>query len=342
MSQIARRSLIAVAMAALVAAVAVAIVYSAQALLVVFAGVLLAVLLRASTQALAAHTPLRSRLAFWVVVVVFAAILVGGGWFLAAEASPQFEELGTALTEYWQRLEGNLSPHGWGRQVLSFFTDDVMSARNVDFLSNVVASILAALSTLVIAVFIGLYVGASPERYRNGLLQLVPMERRPRAGEVLDALYDALRGWLTGTLINMTVIGVVTTIGLSLLGVPLPLALGLLAFALEFIPFLGPILAAIPAVLMALTVEPRLAGYTVLLYFAVQQFEEYALVPYVYHRSVHLPPALTIAAQIVLGTLLGILGLIFATPLTACAIVLTRELYVKDVLGDRGADDGHS
>jgi len=340
--EVAYRSLIAVAVAALVVALAVAIVYAAQPLLIVFAGVLLAVLLHALTHAVAAHTPLQYRWAFWVVVPALAALLVGGGWFLAAEASRQFEELGAALTEYWQRLEERLSRDAWGRQVLSFLTDDLMSERKVDFLGKVFASVLAALSTLVIAVFIGLYVGASPERYRNGLLRLVPRHRRERAAEVLDALYEVLRGWLTGTLINMTVIGVITTVGLSLLGVPLPLALGLLAFALEFVPFLGPILAAIPAVLMALTVEPRLAGYTLLLYLAVQQLEEYALVPYVYQRSVHLAPAVTIAAQIVLGTLLGILGLIFATPLAACAIVLTRELYVKDVLGDRSTDDGYS
>ncbi len=338
----ARRTLIAVGLTALFAVLALAIVYAAQALLIVFGGVLLAVLLHALTHAVAARTPLRYRGAFWVVVLALGALLIGGGWFLAAEANRQFEELGTALAQYWQRLEAWLSRYGWGRQVLGFLTDDLMSDRKVDFLGKIMGGALAALSTLVVAVFIGLYVGASPERYRSSLLRLVPKQRRSRAAEVLDELYDAVHGWLAGTLINMAVIGTVTTVGLWLLGVPLPLALGLLAFALEFVPFLGPILAAIPAVLMALTVEPRLAGYTVLLYLAVQQLEEYALVPYVYHRSVHLAPAFTIAAQIVLGTLLGILGLIFATPLAACAIVLTRELYVKDVLGDRNPDDGYS
>ena len=127
-------------------------------------------------------------------------------------------------------------------------------------------------------------------------------------------------------------------VGLWLLGRPLALALGILVFVLEFIPYLGPILAAVPAVLIASTLGTQEMLYVVLLYWGVQSAEGYVLSPLVFQRSVHVPPMLTIAAQVVLGTMLGVLGVVFATPLTACALVLVNRIYIEDVLRDRPDD----
>ena len=328
----AKRSLIAVAIGVAIVSLSIAIAFAARALLVIFAGILLAVLLRALADMLARHARLHPSAALLMVVTLIAGGLVAGAWFLAAEAGRQLQDLGATLTGFLKQFTQWLSRYGWGQELLRAFLDESAASNKADILSKAIASTLTALSTLVVALFVGVYVAAAPERYRSGVLRLVPGAHRDRAAEVLDDLHQALRGWLVGTLINMTAVGVVTTIGLWLLGVPFALALGLLAFVLEFVPYLGPILSAVPAVLVALSVEPVLAGYTLLFYVAVQQFEEYVLVPYVYQRSVHLAPALTIGAQVVLGSLLGVLGVIFATPLTACATVLVRELYVKDAL----------
>jgi predicted PurR-regulated permease PerM len=138
-----------------------------------------------------------------------------------------------------------------------------------------------------------------------------------------------------GTLALMIFVGTATFIGLWLLGIPLALALGIIMFCLEFIPYLGPILGALPALLMASTIGPQDMLYVALLYWGVQSLEAYVLSPLVFQRSVDVPPLLTMSAQVVLGTMLGMLGVVFAMPLTACAMVLVGRLYVEDALGDR-------
>lgn len=140
--------------------------------------------------------------------------------------------------------------------------------------------------------------------------------------------------WLIGRLLSMLIVGITVTISLWLLGIPLALTLGLLAALLDFIPNLGPTLATVPAVLLALMQSPTQAVYVLLIYIVIQQAESYLLTPIVQHRTVSLPPALTIIAQVILGVLFGVMGLILASPLAAVVLVLIKMLYVEDVLGD--------
>src|SRR5690554_2599627 len=115
-----------------------------------------------------------------------------------------------------------------------------------------------------------------------------------------------------------------------MLDIPLALALGLIAFLFDFVPFVGPILAAAPALLVALATGPNEALYVCLLYLGVQAAESYVISPLIDQRSVHLSPAVAIASQVLLGALLGALGVVFASPLAASGIVLLRDLYVED------------
>ena len=134
----------------------------------------------------------------------------------------------------------------------------------------------------------------------------------------------------------MAVVGLITTIGLWLLGIPLASTLGLITGLFEFAPFIGPILAAVPAVLIAFTQSPMDALYVIILYIAIQQIEGYLITPYVQKRAVDLPPALTIFAQLLMGVLFGLFGLLLATPLVAASMVIVRMAYIEDVLGDHG------
>jgi len=200
---------------------------------------------------------------------------------------------------------------------------------------KIFAAVLGGISGLAISVLVGLYMAADPTLYRRGFLRLVPIRFREHTGDILDELHETLRAWLVGTFAVMIIVGVLITTGLWLLGVPLALALGLIAFFLEFVPYIGPILAAIPAVLVASSLGSREVLFVVLLYWAVQSLEGYVLTPLIYQKRLHIPPMITIGAQVVLGTLLGVVGVIFATPLTACAMVLVQRLYVEDALGDK-------
>ena len=151
--------------------------------------------------------------------------------------------------------------------------------------------------------------------------------------EVLAKLSDTLWWWLIGRLIAMTFIGVATGVGLTLLGVPLAFILGLLAALLSFVPNLGPILSALPAILLGFVQSPQTALWVAALYAGVQVVESYVLDPIIDRKTVYLPPAFTISAQLLMGLFAGLLGVTLATPLAAALVVIVTMLYVQDVLG---------
>src|SRR6202007_80145 len=170
----------------------------------------------------------------------------------------------------------------------------------------------------------------------GGLILLVPPARRARAAEILHEAASAMWYWMMGRLFSMTALGVMVAPGLWLLGVPLPTALGFLAGIMIFVPYIGSALSAVPSALIAASIDLMLAVYVIALYIGVHIVEGYILVPMVQRRVVHLPPALTLSAQLVFGAVAGFLGLLFATPLVAAAVVMIRMIYIEDILGDRG------
>lgn len=329
-----RKVVVAAGLSALIVALLALVFFVARPLLVVFAGVLLAVLLRALTDFVHRYTKIPCGLALWIVVAALLGGVAGFAWFIVSQAAGQFEQLGRGLVEAWKRLEDFVSQYGWGRVALDRLSNGSIPKGSADIVARVTGGIVSAMSILVVSVFLGLYLAVNPSLYRRGLVRLFPVAHRERAASIMDKIAVALRGWLLGTLFNMVVIGAATTLGLWLLDIPMALALGIVAFFLEFIPYLGPILSAIPALLIASSVGPEAVLYTALLYWGVQSAEGYLLSPLVYQHSVDLPPALTLGAQIVFATLFGVLGIVFATPLTACALVFVQEAYVEDALGD--------
>jgi predicted PurR-regulated permease PerM len=133
----------------------------------------------------------------------------------------------------------------------------------------------------------------------------------------------------------MVLVGILSATGLALLGVPLALILGIIAGLLDFIPYLGPLMAGVPAVLIAFSDSPTQALYVVVLFGLIQLFEGYLMEPLIENKTVCLPPALTIVMQVLFGTLFGLAGVALATPMTAVLAVVVTMLYVQDVLGDR-------
>jgi predicted PurR-regulated permease PerM len=138
-----------------------------------------------------------------------------------------------------------------------------------------------------------------------------------------------LRKWLVTQLIAMVVIGVVSTIVLLVLRVKAPFALGLLAGLLEFVPTIGPVLSAIPAIAMGFLDSPEKALSVTIAYIAIQQTEGQVLIPMLMKGGIDLPPVLTILAQAVMAMLFGFLGLMTAVPLLAAIMVPLRILYVE-------------
>jgi predicted PurR-regulated permease PerM len=195
-------------------------------------------------------------------------------------------------------------------------------------------STFGALINAVIVLVVGIYFAAQPDLYSSGLKHLLPFRSRGRASEVLGVLDDALGRWLLGRFTLMLINGALTALALWLLGVPLAVALGVIAGVLNFIPNFGPFIAAVPAVLIAFIESPQLALYTALVYVVVQMLDGYVFTPIVDRKSVDLPPVITIAMQLLLGLLLGAMGLLVASPLAAVIMIAVKMLYVEDVLGD--------
>jgi predicted PurR-regulated permease PerM len=188
-----------------------------------------------------------------------------------------------------------------------------------------------AVSGFVLVVIAGLFIAISPRTYMRGLIVLFPKSRRRRMGEVLPQAGTAMTQWMKGTAIAMVMVGAMATIGLTLIGVPAALALGVIAGLLEFIPYLGPALGFIPAIVIALAMSPQAALWTIGLYVVVQFTESNLITPLLMKQMVKLPPALTLLFQTMFGLLFGFLGLLLAVPMLATGKILIEELYVEGV-----------
>ncbi len=197
-----------------------------------------------------------------------------------------------------------------------------------------VSSTVAVVAGLVLILVLSIYIGTDPDTYHDGLMKLFPRPWRARAGEVLTAVSLALRRWLVTQLIAMVVIGIVTTVTLLALGVNAAVPLGVIAGLFEFIPTVGPILSAVPAVAMGFVDSPQKALAVIIAYVVIQQLENYLLIPYLMREGVNLPPVLTIMAQALMALIFGFLGLLCAVPMLAAVMVTVKMLYVQDVVGE--------
>lgn len=342
-----REALVFWVVGALVLGVVVVLHVAADVLLLTFAGLLLGNALRGAAEWLSRRT--RFGVGKSLVLCILVLLALGAGavmWIvpLVADQAGQLQsQLGAAVSdvEAWlgrTHIVHALSaaaPGGLERQATGWL------AQHASFAGNVVLGVVGVLGAVVYVLFVTLYFAFSPAIYRRGVLALVPPARRPRAEQVIDALAAALRRWLGAQLITMTALGIASGIGLSLLGIPLAFALGLLAGVLLFVPYLGSIASAIPALLIALTVSPMHVLYVALLYVGIHLAEGYLLSPLLQRRAVDTPALLVLGSQLIAGALWGILGLMFATPIVATVLVVVRMLYVEDTLGSDAAHRSH-
>ena len=316
--------------------------YAADIFLLIFAGILLGVALSGASRWLSEHTPLSYGWALGGVVIGIILAFGLAAWFGGSQLMAQVDNLRAAVMQGAERLFETLEEYAWGRELTRQLpAPGEMLNSGISLFARatgIVYTMLDVIANIVIVLFLGLYIAVDPDLYRRGLLHLVPCEKRDAAGQTLDALAVAIRRWLAGTLVSMAIVGVLTGVALWVLGVPLAPALGLLAALLEFIPNLGPILSAVPGVLLAFTISPTLALKTVALYIAIQAIESYLIHPLVLKNAVALPPALTISALVLAGVLFGFIGLLLAAPLAAVTLVLVKILYVEDVLGDESVE----
>ena len=234
----------------------------------------------------------------------------------------------------------SLEQQSWGPSLLERLSPDQLMERVSGAGGGVagragvaVVSTFGALATFAIIVVLGVFLAADPGTYRAGIVMLVAPSGRERAEAVLRQLGRTLQGWLLAQFASMAVIGALIALGLWLLCVQLAVVLGVIAALLTFIPNLGPILAAAPALLLAFADGPTEALWVAALYVGVQVIEGNVTTPLIQQRTISLPPVLIMAAQLLMASLFGLLGLALATPMAAVGITLTQSLYVHGYLG---------
>ncbi|HVQ77615.1 MAG TPA: AI-2E family transporter [Candidatus Binatia bacterium] len=335
---LAKRAGVVWAVGLLIILLVVGVGYAIDVLLLAFAGMLFAILLRGLSDFLSTHTGMGEKWSLAATVLLLVVLVTGGAWLLIPSIAEQTDELSQALPKSVELLEGQVKRYEWGRWMLEKGPEPAeLIPRRRDLVSGitgVVSGTLGAIGIVVVIFFTGLFFAIQPRLYTEGIVTLVMIRKRDRAREVIGQIGAELQWWVIAKLTAMVFVGGLTWLGLWLLGIGMPLTLAVLAALLTFIPNLGPIIAAVPAVLIGLLDGPATAGWVVVLYVAIQTIESYLITPLLQQQALSLPPALTITAQLVMVVFVGGIGLALATPLTVVVLVLVRSLYVQDTLGD--------
>ena len=302
-------------------------------LLMIFGAVVVATVFRSFADRLAPLVGGRTGVAITLSIVLILGVFVGLVALFGSHVVQQVETLKATLPAAWKAVEAQLGDLGLGEQMKQF-AQSIRAPGGSSFsaFGRTLLSIGGGIADVLVVVVAGIFLATQPRFYLTGAVKLVPPARRHLALEAVSESERALRLWLRGQLIAMVVVGMLTGAGLWFLGMPSAFTLGLLAGVLEFIPFAGPILSMVPALLLALAVSPDLALWVLLLYFAVQQFEGYLLTPLVQQYAVDLPGVILLFSLIASGALFGTLGIILAAPLTVVLYVLVKRLYVIEAL----------
>ena len=303
-------------------------------LLLGFAAVLVAIGFRSIANPVERHTPLGPGAALAVAVLLVVAFIAGFLFLLGAQVAGQLKELTAQIPELLATVGDHLGIAGLEESVASRLQNFLSSDSTVLNIAGFTLTVLDAAAAMALVFAAGVFIAARPRTYRRGFLLLWPSRMRDEVAEAIDVSGTALRYWLVGQFVAMAIVGAISGIGLMLLGVPSALALGFIAAVTDFVPLVGPIFGAIPAVLVAFSISPWLALWVIGLYVVIQMIEGNVVQPLVQRQAVDLPPAITLFALLAAGVLFGPLGVILATPLTVVALVSTKVLYVRHTLGE--------
>jgi len=334
----AQRALVWVGIALAVVVLLVLIWYGLDVVLLAFLGVLLAILLRAPADWLTRRTGIGTGWTLAFVCLVLVALLSLGGFLFGRQVAEESVGLSARIPEIIEDTRARLEGSEIGRSVLQLAQLSGASGGEMQFLGKglgLLGSTFGALANVAIVIFFAVFLAAQPKLYVDGLVHLVARPKRARVRAVLGEIVEVLRRWVVAQALLALVIALLVGAGLLAIGAPFALPLALLAGLMEFVPYIGPLLAAVPAVLVGFAEGAQMAGWIAALYLAVQAVESYVLSPIVQHKAVYLAPALILFAQVLLGVVAGGLGVAVATPLAAALMVAVNKLYVEDVLGER-------
>ncbi|MEB3148266.1 MAG: AI-2E family transporter [Sphaerospermopsis sp.] len=314
-----------------------------EVLLLIFAAVVLATTLNRLARTFQ-NLGIKSGFAVFLSVMIFLAGVIGFFWLIVPPFAQQFQELTYRVPQGFERINTWIDEQRTHiPQQLEVFIPDINSlvAEAQPLINRVLGnsfafvsgSLVIVLNILLVLVLTGMFL-VNPNAYRKVFVRLFPSFYRRRVEGILDQCELSLERWVSGAFLAVCVVGLMSLIGLSLLGVKAALALGVLAGFMNLIPNLGPTMSVVPAMAIALLDNPWKPVFVLILYFVIQQVESNFITPIVMAHQVSLLPAVTLISQLFFVTFFGFLGLFLALPLTVVAKIWVQEVLVKDVLDE--------
>lgn len=304
---------------------------TSDVLLLIFAAILVAVLLRSAASVLSAYAYVGERWSLPLATLLVVGFLAGFIYVFGAQLVGQLTQLGERLPEAIDAAGARVGID----QASQKLGEAISAEAGAGVLSRVTQwsySLFGVLGNVALVFVAAVYFAIDPGLYRRGFAMVFPPEQRDRVFGALDATDHVLRYWLAGQFVTMLLVGVASTLAYWWIGLPSPVALGVIAGVTNFIPYLGPFLSAIPPIVFALSMNTEALVWTIAAVVLIQQFEGNIVTPLVQRRAVSLPPAVGIFAILVFGVTFGILGVFLAAPLAASLLVLIRKLWVRETL----------
>ncbi|TKK71579.1 AI-2E family transporter [Ilyomonas limi] len=297
--------------------------------LLVFAGILIAIFFHAFAGLLRRYLHLPHTASVVVSVLFNILLLVAFFWFVGNRLSQQITQLSDTLPATIENAKDKLNQSTIGRKVLDYLNASGSNEKTRQVVKSFFSSSFGVVSDLYIVLLLAMFFTAGPSTYKRGIVHLLPPKAKDKGDELLKKLGTILKKWLKGQIIGIVFIAVLTAIGLLIVGMPLVLTLALLAGLLNFIPNFGPIIALVPAVLIAFLQGPNTAIIIICMYTGIQIIQSAVEQPLIQKKMVNIPPALTIMGQVAMGALGGFWGVLLATPIVAVIMTIVNDLYVK-------------
>lgn len=315
------------------------ILYGFKILLLIVAGLLFSIFFRGIAYRLREWFPINEVISLFLAFILFAAVIFTASTLLYPSVSKQMKslqkEIPMAIEKGKTKLQGNMV----GDFILKRSNKMLDGQSNMqEKVMGFFNSVFGVLGDMYVIFFLGMFFTAQPSIYRNAIVTLFPIPKREKAESVLLTIAYTLKRWLMGKLLSMFIVGVLTTVGLSFIGIPMALTLGIFAAIITFIPNFGPLLSFIPAGLLASVEGMDQLLYTALLYVGIQALESNLLDPMIQKRMISFPIAAILIAQVLLAVFTGALGVILAVPIVAIVMVLVKMLYIEDILKDKNVE----
>lgn len=302
--------------------------------MLVFAAVVIGAVFDAIAGWLCRKARMKRSVALALSVTGMVALFAGAFVLFGSQLAREFDTIRETVPRALQVVEGFLDRYGLGERVRELAE---VGGKDISQLASRAGGYALAagsgLADFILVLVAAIFLAGDPATYRRGLLLLIPASAEKITSSALDDASRGLRGWMVGQAVSSLVVAALTWAGLALLGVPAAGGLGLIAGLLDIIPMIGPVIAGVPAVLLAFTVSPMTALWTLLLFLAVQQLQGNFLQPMIQKHAVDVPPAVLLFAVFAAGLLFGFLGVLLAAPLTVVVFVFVQRVYVQSILG---------